>query len=69
MRKPDSRIYLRVFGYNERAIRAYTRAAFQVAGRHREAKCLGNRTFDVIYIVSLATESQSGIVKGLLPGG
>lgn len=34
-------IYLRVFSYNERAIRVYTRAGFKVAGRQREATRLG----------------------------
>jgi diamine N-acetyltransferase len=57
------------FSYNERAIRAYTRAGFQVGGRHREAKRLGNQAFDVIYMDCLATDFQSSVVKDLLPGG
>jgi RimJ/RimL family protein N-acetyltransferase len=60
-------VYLRVFSYNERAIRAYTRAGFKPIGRQREARRVGNRAFDVIYMDCLATEFASPVLKNLLP--
>lgn len=52
-------ILLRVFGYNERAVRAYTRAGFRVVGRQREAARLGDQIYDVIFMDCLATEFHS----------
>jgi diamine N-acetyltransferase len=60
-------IYLRVFSYNVRAIRAYTRAGFKLIGRQREAKRVGDRAFDVIYMDCLATEFRSPLLYRLLP--
>ena len=52
-------IMLRVFSYNQRALRAYSRAGFRVIGRRREAHRLGGQTYDVILMDCLATECQS----------
>jgi RimJ/RimL family protein N-acetyltransferase len=60
-------IHLRVLSYNERAIRAYTRAGFKLAGRLREAWRLGNRAYDLIYMDCLATEFQGSVLRSLLP--
>ena len=49
-------ILLSTYGYNERAVRAYTRAGFRVMGRQREAARLGNQIYDVIFMDCLATE-------------
>jgi diamine N-acetyltransferase len=49
-------VLLRTYGYNERAIRAYTRAGFRVMGRWREAARLGDQLYDVIFMDCLATE-------------
>jgi len=52
-------IMLRVYSFNERGIRAYTRAGFHTVGRMREAFRMGSRAYDVIYMDFLATEFQS----------
>jgi RimJ/RimL family protein N-acetyltransferase len=49
-------VRLAVFSFNERAQRAYERAGFRVIGRWREAKRLGGRAYDVVYLDCLATE-------------
>ncbi|MER3406714.1 MAG: N-acetyltransferase [Chloroflexota bacterium] len=60
-------IMLRVYSFNERAVRAYTRAGFRVMGRQREAYRLGGRAYDVIYMDCLATEFQSRVLHRLIP--
>ncbi|MBI4496920.1 MAG: GNAT family N-acetyltransferase [Chloroflexi bacterium] len=60
-------IMLNVYSFNERGIRAYTRAGFRVMGRRREARRLGGRPYDVIYMDCLATEFQSPVLHRLLP--
>jgi RimJ/RimL family protein N-acetyltransferase len=52
-------VLLSTYGYNERAIRAYTRAGFRVIGRRREAARLGDQVYDVIFMDCLATEFRS----------
>lgn len=52
-------VFLSTYGYNERAIRAYTRAGFRVIGRRREAARLGEQVYDVIFMDCLATEFRS----------
>jgi hypothetical protein len=49
-------VMLRVFSYNERAIRAYQRAGFQEIGRRREAQRVGDRAYDVIFMDCLARD-------------
>ena len=52
-------VLLSTYGYNERAIRAYTRAGFRVIGRRREAARLGDQIYDIIFMDCLATEFRS----------
>ncbi len=52
-------VLLHTYGYNERAIRAYTRAGFRVMGRQREAARLGDQVYDIIFMDCLATEFRS----------
>lgn len=52
-------VLLSTYGYNERAVRAYTRAGFRVIGRQREAARLGNQLYDVIFMDCLATEFRN----------
>ena len=47
---------LRVYEYNLGGLRAYTRAGFREYGRRRQAKLMGGRLWDVIYMECLATE-------------
>lgn len=44
------RVTLNVFGYNERAIRSYEKAGFQVEGRERDALNRDGRRWDIIYM-------------------
>ena len=60
-------ILLTVFAYNARGIRAYTRAGFREIGRRREARRVGSRAYDVIYMECLASEFQSPVLRRLLP--
>ncbi|MBI2759913.1 MAG: GNAT family N-acetyltransferase [Chloroflexi bacterium] len=60
-------VMLTVYSFNERGIRAYTRAGFREVGRRREAFRLGGRPFDVIYMDCLASEFQSPVLHTLLP--
>jgi len=60
-------IYLTVFSFNERGIRAYQRAGFKEIGRRREAHRCGGRAYDVIYMDCLATEFESQTLHTLLP--
>ncbi|HEY0755022.1 MAG TPA: GNAT family protein [Ktedonobacteraceae bacterium] len=52
-------VLLRTFSYNERAIRAYTRAGFRVMGRQREAVRQGDQVYDMIFMDCLATEFRT----------
>lgn len=56
-------VLLSTYGYNERAIRAYTRAGFRVMGRQREAARLGDQIYDVIFMDCLATEFRSPLKR------
>lgn len=59
-------ILLTVFSFNERGLRAYTRAGFRVVGHRREAHRLGGRVYDVLYMDCLASEFQSPVLHRLL---
>lgn len=59
-------IMLDTYSYNERAIRAYTRAGFREIGRRREAKRIGGQVYDVVYMDCLATEFHSPL-KPVVP--
>jgi RimJ/RimL family protein N-acetyltransferase len=49
-------VMLRVRRANERGIRAYTKAGFQVIGRRREAHRLGGCADDIVFMDCLASE-------------
>lgn len=59
-------IMLSVFSFNERAIRAYTKAGFRLIGRRREAWRLGGEAYDVIYMDCLSAEFRSPLLRKLL---
>lgn len=60
-------IMLRVFTFNQRGVRAYTRAGFRVIGHRREAHRFGAHAYDVIYMDCLSTEFHSPVLRRLLP--
>jgi hypothetical protein len=63
-------IMLTAFSFNERGLRAYTRAGFREIGRRREAFRLGGQAYDVVYMDCLAAEFKSPVLRqGLEPGG
>jgi len=43
-------IGLRVFSFNERAIKAYTKIGFKITGKRREALLRGKKRYDYIYM-------------------
>ena len=49
-------ILLRVFSFNEMAIKCYNKIGFKVIGKRREALKRGDKTFDVIYMDILYNE-------------
>jgi len=52
-------VLLSTFSYNERAIRAFTRAGFRVMGRQREAARLSDQVYDMIFMDCLASEFRN----------
>jgi len=56
-------VTLAVFAYNPGAIRAYEKAGFRKIGRRREAKWMGGRLWDIIYMDCLATEFESPVLS------
>lgn len=59
-------VLLRVFSFNERAIRAYTRAGFRMIGRRRGSGRVGGRTWDDVYMDCIASEFKSPVLAALL---
>ncbi len=60
-------IYLWVYAMNERGIRAYQRAGFQIAGRLRQSLRLGGQAYDNLLMECLATEFEGSTLSHLLP--
>jgi len=52
-------VMLETFSYNERAIRAYTRAGFREMGRRRESARVGGRAYDDVYMDCLSTDFRN----------
>ncbi len=52
-------IMLGVFAYNERAIHAYQRLGFHEIGRRREARWIGGKAYDVIFMDLLEEEFRA----------
>ena len=49
-------IMLKVYSFNERAIKSYKKAGFKLMGKRREALKRGNETFDILYMDLLYKE-------------
>ena len=60
-------IYLRVFATNQRAIGAYQRSGYRMAGRQRQTRWRGGRPYDLIMMDCLATEFQGDAFNYVLP--
>ena len=61
-------ICLSVFAHNEGGIKAYKRAGFREIGRRREARKIGGKFMDVIYMDCLATDFQSPVLRQIIRG-
>lgn len=60
-------VMLRTFSFNERALRCYRAVGFREIGRRRQARIVGDRRHDVVFMDILAEEFASPVVQGLLP--
>ena len=56
-------VLLRVFSYNQRAIRAYLRAGFREVGRRRQAQRIGSQVYDVVLMECLATDFGESVLR------
>jgi RimJ/RimL family protein N-acetyltransferase len=52
-------VMLSMAGYNERALRTYSRVGFREIGRRREICSFGNKFYDAIFMDCLSTEFHS----------
>jgi len=59
-------VMLGTFSFNERALRCYGAVGFREIGRRRQARIVGDRRYDVVFMDILAEEFESPVVKGLL---
>lgn len=56
-------IMLKVFSFNQRAINCYKKCGFKEIGRRREAKIIGNKKYDDIYMDILAEEFKTSVIE------
>ncbi len=61
-------IMLKVYDFNVRGIRAYTRAGFKEIGRRRQAFRLGQRLHDIVLMDCLAANVESPVLHQSLAG-
>lgn len=59
-------IMLRLIAFNERALRAYTKAGFREIGRRRKSEFIGGQRYDEIYMDLLAEEFESPLLAARL---
>jgi RimJ/RimL family protein N-acetyltransferase len=62
-------VQLRVYAFNQAALRAYQKAGFREIGRRRGAYFMGGQHWDVVYMDCLAAEFQSPALKAVLTPG
>lgn len=60
-------VMLRVFSYNERAIRSYLKVGFREMGRRRGAQRVGGIAYDVVYMDCIAPEFEGSTLRRYLP--
>jgi RimJ/RimL family protein N-acetyltransferase len=56
-------IMLTVYSYNTRAMECYEKCGFKVIGRRRDARVIGGKPYDVIYMDILAEEFKNSVIK------
>ena len=62
-------VMLTVYAHNPRARRCYEKAGFREFGRRRQARRLGGRAFDIVYMDILAEEFRGSVLDPLLGPG
>lgn len=60
-------IFLCVFKYNKRAIKSYKKLGFKEIGVRRQARTIGKKKFDLLFMDILADEFESPFIERLLP--
>lgn len=60
-------IFLRVFSFNERAIKAYKKVGFKEIGRRTEAYCVNRHYYDVVYMEILDRDFECTYLDDVLP--
>jgi len=53
-------VQLRVYSFNERAIKSYKKVGFKIIGKRREALRRGNKLYDIVYMDILFDEFYKG---------
>lgn len=59
-------IMLGTFSFNERAIKCYEKVGFNEIGRRRQARILGYKKYDVVYMDILAEEFESSVIQEIM---
>ena len=62
-------VMLQVYAHNPRARRCYEKCGFREIGRRRQARCIGGRAYDVIFMDILAAELHGSVLDPLLGAG
>lgn len=60
-------IFLRVFSFNERAMKAYKKLGFREIGRRTEAYCINSHFYDVIFMEILDRDFECKYLDDVLP--
>jgi RimJ/RimL family protein N-acetyltransferase len=59
-------VMLGTFSFNERALRCYRAVGFREIGRRRQARIVGDRRYDVVFMDILAEELASPVVQAVI---
>jgi len=60
-------IMLKVFAFNQRAIRSYEKVGFRIFGRRSQAYYLNGKYYDVIMMEALAQDFTSSLLDDVMP--
>jgi len=62
-------IMLTVYAYNKSGIKCYQKVGFKEIGRRREARIIGGKSYDEVYMDLLSSEFESPFVKKIMEQG
>ena len=62
-------IMLRVFSFNQRGIQCYRKCGFKEIGRRRQARIIGRKQYDVLYMDILSEEFTKSVLDDLIREG